>query len=137
MYRGKRCRELLKGLTVSASNIKKAGNLRALIISEINQWEFDYHARFPSSKKAVKIVTTISVRTLGELCDLWLTVKETELAANTLRKISSQIDTLKYVINEDTPISTIRHSDILNYRNELRPEPEYVEICYLFRTASW
>lgn len=119
MYRGKRCREILKGWIVSAANIKKAGNLRALILSEINMGEFEYQSRFPSSQKASKLVTTVSVRSLGELCDLWLMVKETELAANTLRKTASQIDTLKYVINENTPITTIRHSDILNYRNEL------------------
>lgn len=119
MYRGKRCREILKGWTVSGPNIKKAGNLRALVLSEINMGEFDYQTRFPSSKKASRVVTTLTVRTLGELCDLWLSIKETELTANTLRKTSSQIDTLKFVINESTPISSIRHSDILNYRNEL------------------
>lgn len=119
MYRRKRCREILKGWTVTPSNIKKAGNLRALILSEINMGEFEYQTRFPASRKAVKMVTTLSAHTLGELCELWLKVKETELTANTLRKTSSQIETLKYVINENTPISTIRHSDILNYRNEL------------------
>ena len=34
-YRGKRCREVLRGWTVNSGNIKKAGNLRALIASEI------------------------------------------------------------------------------------------------------
>lgn len=119
MYRGKRCREILKGWTVTPANIKKAGNLRAMVLSEINLGEFDYQSRFPSSRKATKLVTTVSVRTIGELCDLWLKVKETELAANTLRKTASQIETLKFIINVNTPISTIRHSDILKYRNEL------------------
>ncbi|ELX0480609.1 TPA: DUF3596 domain-containing protein [Escherichia coli] len=119
MYRGKRCRETLRGWSITPANIRKAGNLRSIIVSEINMGEFDYQTRFPSSKKAIKIVTTVSVRTLGELCDLWLSIKETELAANTLRKTSSQLDTLKFIINKNTPLSTIRHSDILNYRNEL------------------
>lgn len=119
MYRGKRCREILKGWSATPANIKKAGNLRALVLSEINLGEFEYLSRFPSSKKATKTVTTTSVQTLGELSALWLTVKETELAANTLRKTKSQIETLKILINENTPISTIRHSDILKYRNEL------------------
>lgn len=119
MYRGKRCREILKGWAVTPANIKKAGNLRALILSEINLGEFEYQTRFPSSRKASKIVTTVSVRSFDELCDLWLKVKETELAANTIRKTNSQIDTLRFVINENTPIASIRHSDILNYRNEL------------------
>ncbi|MBD5729459.1 DUF3596 domain-containing protein, partial [Citrobacter freundii] len=34
-YRGKRCREVLRGWTVNSSNIKKAGNLRALITSDL------------------------------------------------------------------------------------------------------
>lgn len=119
MYRGKRCRETLRGWSITPANIRKAGNLRSIIVSEINLGQFDYLIRFPSSKKATKLVTTVSVKTLGELCDLWLSVKETELAANTMRKTSSQIDTLKFIINENTPLSTIRHSDILYYRNEL------------------
>ncbi|WP_338296607.1 Arm DNA-binding domain-containing protein, partial [Escherichia coli] len=31
MFRGKRCRETLKGWEITNSNIKKAGNLRSLI----------------------------------------------------------------------------------------------------------
>jgi len=58
------------------------------------------------------------VSTFGELCDLWLKVKKTELAANTLRKTTSQIETLKYVINKNISIPIIRHSGILHYRNE-------------------
>ncbi|EER6144519.1 DUF3596 domain-containing protein, partial [Escherichia coli] len=34
MFRGKRCRETLKGWEITNSNIKKAGNLRALIVHE-------------------------------------------------------------------------------------------------------
>lgn len=51
MYRGKRCREILRGWNNTPANIKKAGNLRALVLSEINMGEFDYQTRFPSSKK--------------------------------------------------------------------------------------
>lgn len=119
MFRGKRCREILKGWANTASNLKKAGNLRALIVSEINLGEFDYRSRFPSSRKATTLVTTFSISTLGQLCDAWLKVKETELTANTMRKTKSQIKTLKHIVNEDTPITSIRHSDILNYRHEL------------------
>ncbi|EMK7636568.1 DUF3596 domain-containing protein, partial [Shigella flexneri] len=35
MFRGKRCRETLKGWEITNSNIKKAGNLRALIVHQI------------------------------------------------------------------------------------------------------
>lgn len=50
-YRGKRCREVLRGWTVNSSNIKKAGNLRALITSEIQLGKFDYAERFPEPKR--------------------------------------------------------------------------------------
>lgn len=119
MYRGKRCREILKGWVITASYIKKAGNLRALILSKIAMDEFDYRIRFPGSKKISTVETTVNIRTMGELSDLWLNIKETELAANTMRKTRSQMDTLRHIVGEETPIIAIRHSDILNYRNEL------------------
>ncbi len=46
MFRGKRCRETLKGWEITNSNIKKAGNLRALIVHEISSGEFEYLRRF-------------------------------------------------------------------------------------------
>ncbi|KTH94504.1 hypothetical protein ASV14_20220 [Enterobacter cloacae subsp. cloacae] len=36
-----------------------------------------------------------------------------------MRKTRSQLGTLMHIINGDTPVSTIRHSDILKYRKEL------------------
>ncbi|WP_337022480.1 MULTISPECIES: tyrosine-type recombinase/integrase [unclassified Pantoea] len=119
MYRGQRCREPLKGWTHTPANIKKAGSLRAVIVSEINLGEFDYHKRFPSSRRARKVVTTLSINTMGQLCEAWIKIKETELTANTMRKTKSQLKTILHIVNADTPISTIRHSDILNYRLQL------------------
>ncbi|CAM7417423.1 hypothetical protein ESCOMMO073B3_11080 [Escherichia coli] len=54
MFRGKRCRETLKGWEITNSNIKKAGNLRALIVHEINSGEFEYLRRFPQSSTGQK-----------------------------------------------------------------------------------
>ena len=119
MYKGKRCREVLKGWIVSPANIKKAGNLRAVITSEINMGEFDYGRRFPSSKKAVAINTTLQVSTFHELCELWLKIKETEISANTLKKTKSQVDTIIKIMNGNTMLTAIGYSDVLNCRNEL------------------
>ncbi|ENR2349427.1 DUF3596 domain-containing protein, partial [Escherichia coli] len=119
MFRGKRCRETLKGWEVTNSNIKKAGNLRALIVHEINSGEFEYLRRFPQSSTGAKMVTTRVIKTFGELCDIWTKIKETELTTNTMKKTKSQLKTLRIIICESTPISHIRYSDILNYRNEL------------------
>ncbi|WP_250844979.1 Arm DNA-binding domain-containing protein, partial [Escherichia coli] len=77
MFRGKRCRETLKGWEITNSNIKKAGNLRALIVHEINSGEFEYLRRFPQSSTGAKMVTTRVIKTFGELCDIWTKIKET------------------------------------------------------------
>lgn len=64
-------------------------------------------------------MTTRVIKTFGELCDIWTKIKETELTTNTMKKTKSQLKTLRIIICESTPISHIRYSDILNYRNEL------------------
>jgi integrase len=64
LYRGIRCREVLRGWTVSNSNIRKAGNLRALIVSEIQQGKFDYAEHFPESKAIKKFTTTQKLKPL-------------------------------------------------------------------------
>jgi integrase len=51
---GKALPQILKGWINTPANIKKAGNLQAVIVSEINLGEFDYHQRFPSSSRAKK-----------------------------------------------------------------------------------
>ncbi|MCE9885162.1 site-specific integrase [Obesumbacterium proteus] len=119
IYRGKRCREILKGWANTAANIKKAGNLRSMIVSEINLGEFDYKHRFPESKNAKKLDSTIVIKTFGELADGWIKSREVELTANTLKKTASQLKTLKKIIGESTPIESITNNDILNYRSEL------------------
>ncbi len=119
MYRGKRCREILKGWVPTPANIKKAGNLRSLIVSEITLGEFDYEARFPSSRRIIQQPTTQQIYTYGELSDIWLRGREAELTANTLRKTASQLRTLKKIVGEETSLMSISHSDILNYRSQL------------------
>ena len=94
MFRGKRCRETLKGWEITNSNIKKAGNLRSLIVHEINSGEFEYLRRFPQSSTGAKMVTTRVIKTFGELCDIWTKIKETELTTNTMKKTKSQLKTL-------------------------------------------
>ena len=119
MYRGKRCREVLQGWAVTPGNLKKAGSLRAVIVSEIQLGEFNYHERFPQSQRARKVVTTSQIKTWGELAKNWLAHRELELTPNTIRKTASQLRTLCAVIGEDTPLNTITHNDILTYRTEL------------------
>jgi len=119
MYKGKRCREVLKGWLVTPANIKKAGQLRMLIVSEINLGQFNYRSRFPDSKQAQAVQKTLIINTFGELADTWLKNREIELCANTLRKTGSQISTLKAVVGKSTVIREISYNDVLRYRSEL------------------
>jgi len=119
MYKGKRCRELLRGWIPTPSNIKKAGQLRTVIVSEISLGEFDYRTRFPESKQAETTSGTVQIRLFGELVDTWLTHRKIELSANTLRKTASQLKTIVAVVGADTLIREIKHNDVLRYRTEL------------------
>lgn len=90
MYRGKRCRELLKSWEITPANIKRASMMRAVIQSEIQLGQFDYAARFPTSKRAAEATIASGpvrqVETFGQLVDAWLENREPELARNTMKK---------------------------------------------------
>lgn len=76
MYKGKRCRELLKGWLPTLANIKKAGQLRMVIVSEISLGEFNYRSRFPDSTKADETTGTVQLRfSANSSIPGWLTVK--------------------------------------------------------------
>lgn len=127
-FRGKRCREVLKGWMVTPANIKKAGNLRALILSEIQLGEFDYARRFPESKSVKKFTSTRVAYTWDELTELWLDAKEEDVSRNTMTRIKAQLRTMNKVIGGNTLISDITHSDMMQYRKELlRGESFYSE----------
>ncbi|HDU4717135.1 TPA: DUF3596 domain-containing protein [Klebsiella aerogenes] len=119
LYRGVRCREVLRGWTVSNSNIRKAGNLRALIVSEIQQGKFDYAEHFPESKALKKFTSTQKIKTFGELCDVYLASKKLEVSAASYKGAQSRIATLTAIVGSNTLLSEIQHTDLLNYRNAL------------------
>lgn len=118
-YRGIRCREVLRGWVVNSSNVKKAGNLRAAIVSEIQLGKFDYPARFPESKALNKFSSTKRLTTFKELSDFFSDTKALEVSGATLQSITSVVNTLKRVVGENTRLVDIQHADILNYRKEL------------------
>ncbi|WP_407330603.1 Arm DNA-binding domain-containing protein [Enterovibrio sp. 27052020O] len=122
MYRGQRCKETLKGWSHTPSNIKKAGRLRAVIVSEISNGVFDYLERFPNSKKARllsgkdggKQITTVS-----ELIERWLKIKEAELSADTHNATASQCKTCVNILGPDRLARSITLEDALTLRNSL------------------
>lgn len=87
MFRGKRCREILKGWEIINSNIKKVGNLRSLIVYEINFGEFEYLRCFFQFSIGVKMVIMRVIKMFGEFCDIWIKIKEIELIINIMKKM--------------------------------------------------
>lgn len=119
MYSGVRCREVLKSWLPSSANIKKAGNLRAVIVSEIQLGQFDYAQRFPQSKAIEKFTSTRVAHTWGQLVELWTDAKEEDVSRNTMRRIQAQLRTINQIIGVNTLIADITHSDMMQYRKEL------------------
>lgn len=119
IYRGIRCREVLRGWVVTNGNIKKAGHLRAMIVGEIQLGNFDYAERFPESKALKKFSSTQKIKTFGQLCEIFLASKSLEVAASSLENLQSTIATLQLVVGANTPIADIQHTDLLRYRAEL------------------
>ena len=119
LYRGKRCRETLKGWQVNPTNIKKAGNLRAAITSEIQMGMFDYAARFPESKSAQVKSAPKQIETFADLCQAFQAMKELEVSSSSIQTLSSIIATLKHVVGGETQVTSIQHSNIIEYRREL------------------
>ena len=118
-YRGVRCREVLRGWQVNNSNLKKAGNLRALIVSEIQLGTFDYASRFPESKALSKFGSTKRISTFAELCELFTDSKSLEVSHASMLTIRSTVNTLRRVIGDMTVLTDIQNADILSYRREL------------------
>ncbi|MGW9845008.1 integrase [Klebsiella aerogenes] len=119
IFRGKRCREVLRGWEITNSNLKKAHNLRSVILGEIQAGKFDYAERFPNSRNADKFGSTKKLKTFKDLTTLYLSSKEIEVSAATLENIKSKITTLTSVVGENTYIAEIQQVDLLRYRKEL------------------
>lgn len=119
IYRGVRCREVLRGWTVTNANIKKAGNMRAAIISEIQLGQFNYAVRFPESRAISKFTTVKRITTFQELCDFFLSAKALEVSNASLYTITSIVNTLRRIIGDNTRLVDIQHADLLHYRHEL------------------
>ena len=79
-YQGHNCREPLKGLPITKTNIKYAANRRANILYLIANNQFDYRKEFPDSPRAKKFPAHIA-QTVGEALNRWLEIKEEKMCA--------------------------------------------------------
>jgi integrase len=118
-FRGIRCREVLKGWVVTNANIKKAGNLRAKIVSEIQLGTFDYNKTFPDSKTASKFDPVQKITTFGELALSWYENHKIELSPNAARSYQTTVNLLERLVGSNTKLSSITNNDILGWRKEL------------------
>lgn len=118
-FRGVRCREILQGWVVNGSNIKKASNLRAKILSEIQFGTFSYGDIFPDSKAVKKFESKSHTSAFGELALAWYENKKIELSPNASRSYGTAIRMLTQLIGPETPLSSITNHDILSWRKEL------------------
>lgn len=118
-FRGTRCRETLKGWIVNSSNIKKAGNLRAKIMSEIQMGTFDYRSAFPESKVASKLLTSHNISSFGDLASAWYGNHKIDLSPNASRSYGIAVRALIKLIGPDTLVESITNNDILTWRKEL------------------
>lgn len=119
IYRGVRCRETLKGWLVTNANLKKAGQLRAKITSDIQMGVFDYGLQFPGSKTAKKFSTTLRINTFQELCSEYCETKELDMTYASARNMQSIVKILLRTVGGETLIRDIQQMDILRYRKEL------------------
>lgn len=119
-YRNTRCREVLQGWSITAANVKKAGNLRALICSEIQLGIFKYEMRFPESNGLKKFASPVqSIATFQELCTAYHAVKEIEISPSTMIVTRSISELLTLLIGPKTLLEDIQHHDVLLYRKRL------------------
>lgn len=118
-YRGIRCREILQGWVANQSNVRKAGNLRAALVSEIQLGTFDYAARFPESKALKKFSSTRRITTFKELCEVFEAAKALEISVSSMDTTRASINTLRRIVGDNTRLVDIQHSDLLSYRKEL------------------
>ncbi|MRT55473.1 DUF3596 domain-containing protein [Enterobacteriaceae bacterium RIT693] len=114
LYKGKRCREILKGWQVTNGNLKKAGQLRAKVTGDIQLGVFDYAAQFPESKAAKKFSSTLRISGFKELSDAYYQAKELEMSYASLRNLKSTLVTLNKLIGSNTQIADIQQLDVLS-----------------------
>lgn len=122
IYRGKRCKETLKGWKATPANIRKAGRLRAVIVSEISGGTFDYLARFPNSKKARELGNAASLSksmNVAELFEKWLNTKKVDYSHATLRGKRSAAKICAQMIGPEKLAANVNYEDALILKNQL------------------
>ncbi|KZN45972.1 site-specific integrase [Pseudoalteromonas luteoviolacea] len=110
-----RCREALKGLSLTKSNIKFASNKRAVILHEIATGTFDYAEHFPNSERALLWSAKPKreeIPTVAQAMDIWLSIKETQVAFSTIRSYKSKVENHVLPVWGHFKLNEVRQSHI-------------------------
>ena len=114
-YQGKRHRETLKGVPITANNLKVASNKRGQVLTDINIGNFNYTLSFPNSKHAKKDNKQNDYITVGELIDKWHNLTESNLMPVSVRTYLSKTKVHILPKWKDIVINDIKKSDIENW----------------------
>lgn len=91
-YKGVLCREALKGVAITDSNIRFASNKRTVILHEIATGTFDYRGHFPESKRANLFSPVKLLPKISDALKEWVAVKSSEIRPKTLNNYQGCID---------------------------------------------
>lgn len=117
-YRGKRCRETLRGIRPTKANIKFAERKRQAILHEIAQGSFDYARHFPNSPNAARFSDNLAdYKTVGQMLDDWLRIAKARVTAHTYGGYERSANQIRKAFG-DMPLSRLTRSDILTWMAE-------------------
>lgn len=115
-YRGQRCRETLKNLPVSKSNIKFAERKRSAILLEIARGTFDYAQHFPDSSRAAIFSGSLAeYKTIGAALTEWLTIIEQNVTPHTFRGYKNAAEKYVRPAFGELPLGRLTRTHILNW----------------------
>ena len=121
-FKGVRCIEYLRGLKITAENVKFASNKRGAILHEIVLGTFNYRKHFPESPKADLFCPRTNMdRTVSEAVDIWLELIEVKKAKSTHKGYRSKGNRVKAKYG-DRPLGMISGTELEQYQAELIKE---------------
>lgn len=117
-YQGVLCKETLKNIKVTKTNIKWAAGKRTTILHEITTGIFDYRRHFPDSNKADQFAPIKLAPTVNESLDDWLAIKEIEVRKKTYGNYKRDAENHIRPKFGDRRLDTITQSEIKSWRTK-------------------
>ena len=116
-YKGVRCKETLKNVSVSETNILFASNKRTAILHEITTNCFDYRKHFPDSKRANVFSPVREIPLVKDALDDWLKSKEGTITPKSLSYYRSCADKRIKPKFGERRLNEIQQSEVKRWRS--------------------